>query len=130
MMGLGWLKTEDLTWDESGAKERGTWEYKVPMHLDIPKKFSVYLTSDAPEFEKLRNHNYPMSSKAAGEAAMALSLSYKNALQNCIEAFNPKAEMCRLPMTPKNVFKTLAISKDDLKLQNILEIQHVPNVQL
>ena len=51
VMSLGWLKSEDLTWDDNGAKERGTWEYKVPTSLDIPKNFSARLTNVAPEFD-------------------------------------------------------------------------------
>ena len=80
-MSLGWLKSEDLTWDEKGAKERGTWEYKVPTQLDIPKHFSARLTNVAPEFEIGKNKNYPMSSKGAGESSMVLGLAYKIALQ-------------------------------------------------
>ena len=114
IMGIGWLKMEDLTWDDHGAREHGTWEYKVPMHLDLPKKFSVSLSNEAPEFKNLKNHNFPMSSKGAGEASMALSLVYKNALQNAVEAFNSDAELVRLPTKPEYIFSALKLSKDQL----------------
>ena len=59
MMGLGWIKSEDRTWGKNGTNETGTWHYKAPMHLDIPKNFSAILTNKAPEFEKQPNDNYP-----------------------------------------------------------------------
>ena len=59
MMGLGWIKSEDRTWGQKGSNESGTWNYKSPMHLDIPKNFSLQLTNVAPEFDKQPNHNYP-----------------------------------------------------------------------
>ena len=58
-MGLGWIKSEDRTWGQEGSNESGTWNYKPPMHLDIPKNFSLQLTNVAPEFNKQPNHNYP-----------------------------------------------------------------------
>ena len=58
-MGLGWIKSEDRTWGKNGTNETGTWHYKAPMHLDIPKNFSAILTNTAPEFEKEPNDNYP-----------------------------------------------------------------------
>lgn len=51
MMSLGWLKMEHLTWDEHGAREGGTWDYKVPMHKDLPKTLNITLNPDAPEFD-------------------------------------------------------------------------------
>ena len=58
-MGLGWIKSEERIWGASGPRESGTWDYKPPMHLDIPKNFSLILTNQAPEFENQPNDNYP-----------------------------------------------------------------------
>ena len=58
VMALGWLKTETLTWDENGGKESGTWNYKVPMHKDLPKTLNITLNRDAPEFENGKSENY------------------------------------------------------------------------
>jgi len=75
MMGLGWLKLEDLKWDQQDQpQQRGTWKYKVPMHLDIPKNFSCELTNKFVEAEEKRP--FPIGSKQAGESAMLLSFAY------------------------------------------------------
>ena len=116
IMGLGWLKSEDLTWDENGAKQRGTWEYKVPMHLDIPRKFSIKLTNKAPEWKNIKNRNYPMSSKHAGESSMVLSLVLKTAVQNAAEAFNPDSDLIILPMKPHHVMQAIKLNKDSIIL--------------
>ena len=51
-MSLGWLKTENLTWNNgSGSEQSGTWDYKVPMHKDLPKRLNITLNKAAPEFE-------------------------------------------------------------------------------
>ena len=57
VMALGWLKTETLTWDEKGAKESGTWNYKVPMHKDLPKTLNITHNPDVPEFENGKSKN-------------------------------------------------------------------------
>ena len=53
IMSLGWLKSEELSWknDSYGVEQKGTWNYKVPMHKDIPKTLKIHLNSVAPEFE-------------------------------------------------------------------------------
>ena len=117
IFGIGWLKLEHQIWDDKGPQEVGTWQYKPPMHLDIPKKFSIYVTNSAPEFENCKNDNYPMSSKAAGESAMCMSLVYRNALQRAIEAYNPNATSVELPAKPDNVLKALNISANALVLE-------------
>ena len=51
-MSLGWLKTENLTWNNvNGSEQSGTWDYKVPMHKDLPKQLNITLNKAAPEFE-------------------------------------------------------------------------------
>ena len=51
-MSLGWLKTENLTWNNVlGSEQSGTWDYKVPMHKDLPKTLNITLNKAAPEFE-------------------------------------------------------------------------------
>ena len=51
-MSLGWLKTENLTWNNvTGSEQSGTWDYKVPMHKDLPKNLNITLNKAAPEFE-------------------------------------------------------------------------------
>ncbi|CAG5108120.1 Oidioi.mRNA.OKI2018_I69.chr1.g3642.t1.cds [Oikopleura dioica] len=115
MMGLGWLKMEDLKWDQvSGAKQRGTWEYKVPMHLDIPKKFSCELTNKFLEAEEKRP--FPIGSKQAGEAAMLLSFAYRNALQRAVRKFNPHAKMIELPAKTDHVREAINVQADALVL--------------
>ena len=116
VMGLGWFRTEDLTWDEGGARERGTWEYKVPMHLDLPRKFSAKLSNSAPEWSKIKDKNYPMSSKGAGESSMVLALAYKTALQNAIEAANPEADLIVLPAKPTHVLAALKLDPSNILL--------------
>ena len=55
-MSLGWLKTEQLSWtDENGSDQKGTWDYKVAMHKDIPKIMKIRLNNTAPEFENGNN---------------------------------------------------------------------------
>ena len=62
--------------------------------------------------------NWPMSSKQAGEAAMCLSFSYVNALQNAIEQFNPKAGYTKMPGTPLNVSAAIKLDSNSLQITN------------
>ena len=50
-MDLVWQKTEDLTWDENGARENGAWNYKVPMDKVLPKIRNITLNPEVPDFE-------------------------------------------------------------------------------
>jgi len=115
MMGLGWLKLEDQKWDqEAHPQQRGTWEYKVPMHLDIPKNFSCELTNKFVEAEQKRP--FPIGSKQAGEAAMLLSFAYRNALQRAVRKFNPHAKMIELPAKTDHVRESINVKPDALIL--------------
>ena len=44
-------KTEDLTWDENGARVNGAWNYKVPMDKVLPKILNITLNPEVPDFE-------------------------------------------------------------------------------
>ena len=69
-MSLGWLKTENLTWNNTtGSEQSGTWDYKVLMHKDLPKNLNITLNKAAPEFEngKLKRFTQRKRLKLIGE---------------------------------------------------------------
>eukprot|EP01117_Protostelium_nocturnum_P009312 TRINITY_DN3335_c0_g1_i3.p1 TRINITY_DN3335_c0_g1~~TRINITY_DN3335_c0_g1_i3.p1 ORF type:complete len:1378 (-),score=549.37 TRINITY_DN3335_c0_g1_i3:123-4256(-) len=81
MQGIGYATSESLIIDKTGRLiSNGTWEYKVPSHLDIPCDLRVSLLDNAP------NPVGILSSKATGEPPLALGCSVIIALKRAIKA--------------------------------------------
>ena len=82
MMGVGHLLREKVWIDESTGQlvSDGTWEYKPPSAMDVPKEFNVRLLEDT-RFDKGF-----LSSKASGEPPLVLSTSVAMAAREAVRA--------------------------------------------
>jgi len=82
IMGVGLWTSEKITYDPATGEKlsRGTWNYKVPLHRDIPVDFRVTMMKNAAHpFGVLR-------SKATGEPPLCMSVSVLFAIRNAIDA--------------------------------------------
>ena len=106
IQGVGWLTSEELTWNESGAlTSRGASTYKLPSLGDCPPVFNVALLERADEPGVVRG------SKAVGEPPLMLALSVREALRAAVAAFGPEGrESAALsvelasPATPEQIY--------------------------
>ncbi len=77
IQGMGWLTTEDLSWDEKGrVVSNGPASYKIPTAADMPNEFNVRLF-DRPNEEDTIYH-----SKAVGEPPLMLGMAVWLALRD------------------------------------------------
>ncbi|KAH9114206.1 hypothetical protein AeMF1_011699 [Aphanomyces euteiches] len=80
VMSLGLFFQEEVVYDDKGKLlTSGTWEYKVPSHIDIPETLNVTL------LEKSENPSGIMSSKAVGEPPFQLVNSVYFALKDALK---------------------------------------------
>jgi xanthine dehydrogenase large subunit len=106
IQGVGWLTSEELTWNERGAlTSRGASTYKLPSLGDCPPVFNVALLDRADEPGVVRG------SKAVGEPPLMLALSVREALRAAIAAFGsaggqaaPRRVELGSPATPERVY--------------------------
>jgi xanthine dehydrogenase large subunit len=101
IQGLGWLTTEELVWNESGAlATSGASTYKLPTLGECPEIFNVALLRDA------REPGVVGGSKAVGEPPLMLAISVREALRAAVAAFAPDSERVDLasPATPEAVY--------------------------
>ncbi|KAK3581541.1 hypothetical protein CHS0354_031882 [Potamilus streckersoni] len=82
VMGLGYWLTEECKYDPQSGQllTNDTWEYKPPLHKDIPIDFRVHLLPNAP------NPLGVLRAKACGEPPLCMSCSSVLALKHAIEA--------------------------------------------
>jgi xanthine dehydrogenase large subunit len=98
IQGLGWLTTEELVWNASGAlATAGASTYKLPTLGECPAGFHVALLTKAEEPGVVHG------SKAVGEPPFMLAFSAREALRAAIAAFGGSAELAS-PATPEAVF--------------------------
>lgn len=103
MMGLGYYLREEVVRSETGEDiTAGTWEYKPPMAVDAPQRFTVSLLQDT-NFEK-----GVLSSKASGEPPLVLATSVCMALRMAIASARADAGLTgwfdlASPMTPARI---------------------------
>ena len=107
IQGVGWLTTEELTWNEKGAlTSRGASTYKLPSLGDCPPVFNVTFLERADE------PGVVVGSKAVGEPPLMLALSVREALRAAVAAFAqagpagtaPRSVPLASPATPENVY--------------------------
>lgn len=80
VQGMGWLTTEELTWDDSGRLTTvGPATYKIPAISDTPGTFNVELFPDSPNTEATI-----FRSKAVGEPPLMLAISVWSAIRDAI----------------------------------------------
>lgn len=112
IQGMGWLTTEELWWDDSGAlRTHAPSTYKIPLASDIPAIFNVRLAdwSNNPARTIRR-------SKAVGEPPLMLAASVVEALSMAVASVSDYAECPRLdtPATPEVVLRAvMAMSRPE-----------------
>ena len=107
--GLGWLTSEELTWDSTGKlTTAGAADYAIPTVADIPPDFRVafYHTAGARE-------ETPYRSKDIEEAAVPLAISVFCAITDAIGSLKP-GTLPRLnaPATPEAVMRAVRALAD------------------
>jgi xanthine dehydrogenase large subunit len=101
IQGLGWLTTEELTWNAQGAlTSSGASTYKLPSLGECPPEFHVALLERADE------PGVVLGSKAVGEPPLMLALAVREALRAAVAAFGAGTGVVELasPATPESVF--------------------------
>ncbi|MDE8603616.1 xanthine dehydrogenase molybdopterin binding subunit [Marinomonas sp. RSW2] len=101
VQGMGWLTTEELSWDEKGRiTTNSPANYKIPTSADVPEKFNIKL------FDRANSEESVYRSKAVGEPPLMLGISVWCALKDacasvCGYQFSPPLAV---PATPEAVF--------------------------
>ena len=106
IQGVGWLTTEELVWNDSGAfLSSGASTYKLPTLGEVPPIFNVALLQRAAEPGVI------YGSKAVGEPPLMLAISVREALRAAVAAFPPDDSggpggpvLLAVPATPEAVF--------------------------
>ena len=101
IQGMGWLTTEELWWDESGAlRTHAPSTYKIPVCSDLPVDFRVTMLDSAGNREETIHR-----SKAVGEPPLMLALSVFHAIRDAVAAAGDYRGSPRLaaPATPEAV---------------------------
>ena len=104
IQGMGWLTTEELTWDKQGKlASNAAANYKIPTAHDLPKQWSVKL------FDRKNEEQTIYNSKAVGEPPFMLAASVWCAINNAVASLgdykkNPELTM---PATPEAVLKAV-----------------------
>jgi len=99
MQGIGWMTIEELSYAEDGRLLADSLsKYKVP---------DIYMAPKQVEVKPLQTEGDPMAilrSKAVGEPPFMYGIGAYFAIQNAIQAFNPKYHLVfDAPMTPEKV---------------------------
>jgi xanthine dehydrogenase large subunit len=101
LQGAGWLTSEELWWDASGAlKTHSPSTYKIPTARDWPFEAHVRLLENSPNRE-----DTVFRSKAVGEPPLMLALSVFHAIR---DACGPKALALAAPATPESVLRAIS----------------------
>jgi xanthine dehydrogenase large subunit len=121
IQGVGWLTSEELTWNEQGAlTSRGASTYKLPALGDCPPVFNVALLDRADEPGVVRG------SKAVGEPPLMLALSVREALRAAVAAFGsdapegaaPRRVELGSPATPERVYWAIQAVRQDPSIES------------
>jgi xanthine dehydrogenase large subunit len=105
IQGAGWLTSEELWWDETGAlRTHSPSTYKIPTAGDAPKIFNVDI------WQPGRNREPTIyRSKAIGEPPLMLAISVHSAICQAIAAANADGGLPDLdaPATPERVLMSI-----------------------
>jgi len=117
MMGVGHMTQEEEIFDENSGEllSNGTWEYKPPLAINVPKVFNV-------TFLQGNTSGRVLSSKASGEPPLVMSTSVFFAIRHAIssarqDAGDTKFFKLTVPATVTSRIKALQPAIDALKTQ-------------
>ena len=100
--GVGWLTTEELSWNASGALQTvGPATYKIPAIGDMPTDFRIHLHNHANTEHTIHR------SKAVGEPPLMLALSVWAALSNAASAAANRPITLQPPVTPERLLNSI-----------------------
>lgn len=105
IQGVGWLTSEELWWDESGALQtHAPSTYKIPTCSDVPPDFRARMLEASPNREATIYR-----SKAVGEPPLMLSLSVFHAIRDAVASVGSNGSAVRLnaPATPESVLRAV-----------------------
>ena len=100
VQGVGWLTTEELVWNESGAfVTSGASSYKLPTTHECPAELNVAFLDRATESGVVHG------SKAVGEPPLMLAISVREALRDAVASFGEGGVTeLACPATPEAIF--------------------------
>ena len=102
VQGAGWLTTEELVWDDTGAlKTHAPATYKIPACSDRPDIFNVALWDQPNPARTIYR------SKAVGEPPFMLGISAWSALADAIAACGPRYADLQTPATAEAVLSAV-----------------------
>jgi xanthine dehydrogenase large subunit len=110
VQGAGWLTSEELCWDESGAlTTHAPSTYKIPVASDVPRDFRVKMLGQSPNREET-----VFRSKAVGEPPLMLALSVFFAIRDAVAAAGAYGSLPQLnaPATPEAVLSSIGSGDD------------------
>ena len=105
VQGAGWLTTEELWWDGSGAlRTHAPSTYKIPVSSDVPEEFNARIWEPGVNREPTIHR-----SKAVGEPPLMLAISVHSAINQAIASLTPGRVLPSLdaPATPERVLMCL-----------------------
>lgn len=109
VQGMGWLTTEELSWDEHGRViSNSPANYKIPTAADVPEEFHVHL------YQKTSDDSGVYKSKAVGEPPLMLGISVWCALKDACASLSNHMHSPPLaaPATPEQVFFAAKQARD------------------
>ena len=101
VQGAGWLTTEEVWWDDSGAiRTYSPSTYKIPVSSDVPEEFHARIWQPGRNREPTIHR-----SKAVGEPPLMLAISVHSAINQAIAGLAPDRTLPALdaPATPERI---------------------------
>lgn len=103
VQGAGWLTSEELAWDETGAlMTHSPSTYKIPTCSDLAPDFRVRMLKNAANRE-----NTIYRSKAVGEPPLMLAISVFHAIRDAIATDANPLPKLHAPATPEAVLRAI-----------------------
>ena len=108
VQGMGWLTSEELTWDKTGKlQSHGASTYQIPAISDAPQDFRVEFFADSAQVDTVGK------SKAVGEPPFMLAISVREAIRDAVWAFTQKSGEIVLASPATNEAIFMAIHRNE-----------------
>ena len=112
IQGMGWLTTEDLSWNEQGVlASNAPANYKIPAIGDTPAEFNVTL------YDSQNPATTVFKSKAVGEPPFMLGISVWSAIRNALASITDYqyAPSLNTPATPERILNAVQVAQQWIK---------------